>query len=55
MSGHICKNTEHKPRQQKNVGQKNEDQTRLSAIFLPAIFLLSELGLACEPGFENVS
>jgi hypothetical protein len=29
--------------------------TRLIAIFLPAIFLLSEIDLAGAPGFENVS
>jgi hypothetical protein len=28
-------------RQQKNAGQKNEDQRALVAIFLPGIFLLS--------------
>jgi hypothetical protein len=33
MSGHICKNTEHEPKQQKNGGQKNEDQTRLTRHF----------------------
>jgi hypothetical protein len=42
-------------RKQKNVGQKNEDQPRVKRHFLPAIFLLAELGLACEPAFVNVS
>jgi hypothetical protein len=36
-------------------GRKMKARRGLIAIFLPAIFLLFELGLACEPGFENVS
>jgi hypothetical protein len=42
-------------RQQKNAGQKNEDRRALIAIFLPAIFLLSVVCIAGEPGFENMS
>jgi hypothetical protein len=38
MSRHICKNTEHKPRQQKNVGQKNEDQMRFDRYFSASHF-----------------
>jgi len=52
---HICKNTEHKPRQQKNAGQKNEDQTRFNRNFSARHFSAFELGLAGEPDLENVS
>jgi hypothetical protein len=40
-------------KQQKDVGQKNEGESHLTAIFLPTIFLLSEIGLACYPDFEK--
>jgi hypothetical protein len=33
LSGHICKNTEHEPQQQKNVWHKNEDQRRFDCYF----------------------
>jgi hypothetical protein len=36
-------------------GRKMKTRRGLTAIFLPAIFLLAEIGLVCEPGFENVS
>jgi hypothetical protein len=36
-------------------GRKMKTRRGLIAIFLPAIFLLFELGLAGEPDFENVS
>jgi hypothetical protein len=38
MSGHICKNTEREPRQQKNGWQKNEDQTRFYRHFSASHF-----------------
>jgi hypothetical protein len=47
--------TRHPNGTQKNVGQKMKTRDGLSAIFLPAVFLLAELGLAGEPGFVNVS
>jgi hypothetical protein len=50
MSGHICKNPE-----PERGGRKMKTSRGFIAIFLPAIFLLSEIGLAWEPGFENVS
>jgi len=55
MSGHICKNTEHERNSRKMSGRKMKTGRRLITIFLPAIFLLFELGLACEPDLENVS
>jgi hypothetical protein len=36
-------------------GRKMKTSRGLVAIFLPAIFLLAELGLVGEPGFVNVS
>jgi hypothetical protein len=36
-------------------GRKMKTSRASNAIFLPAIFLLSEIGLTCEPGFKNVS
>ncbi|MGH9833583.1 MAG: hypothetical protein ACREBD_35305 [Blastocatellia bacterium] len=38
MSGHIGKNTEHKPKQQKNGWQKNEDQPRFHRYFSASHF-----------------
>jgi hypothetical protein len=55
MSGHICKTTEHERDSRKMSGRKMRDSRGLSAIFLPAILLLAEIGLACEPGSEAVS
>jgi hypothetical protein len=53
VAGHICKNTEHKRDSRKMSGRKMKTGCGLCAIFLPAIFLLAELGLAGEPGFEK--
>jgi hypothetical protein len=55
MSRHICKNTDYKWDSRKMAGRKMTTGRGFSAIFLPAIFLPAELGLAGEPGFENVS
>jgi hypothetical protein len=55
MSGHICKNTKHEQDSRKMAGRKMRISRGFVAIFLPAIFLLSGIGLAGEPDFENVS
>jgi hypothetical protein len=55
MSGHICKNTKPEQDSRKMAGRKMRISRGFVAIFLPAIFLLSGIGLAGEPDFENVS
>jgi hypothetical protein len=55
MSGHICKNLGTDPGSRKMSGRKMKTGCGSITIFLPAIFLLFEVGLASEPGFENVS
>jgi hypothetical protein len=51
----LCKNTGDERDSRKMAGRKMKTGRGFSAIFLPAIFLLAELGLAGEPGFDNVS
>jgi hypothetical protein len=55
MSEHICKNREYERDSRKMPGRKMKTTCALGAIFLPAIFLLSMVCLAGEPGFENAS
>jgi tetratricopeptide (TPR) repeat protein len=53
MSVHIGNNTEHERDSRKMPGRKMTTRRGLIAIFLPAIFLLFEIGLVCEPGLAQ--